>query len=126
MFAPKSETTALLTKKKGRSFQGVSAKFQKQLGELLDLVKISDLHFVRRTRGPRQVPAVLTVVAMGATGAGMLPNASCVTSEAPPKRARSTGALRQAQQSQGAFHVGGEPRRGPAALVRRLRGGAFA
>ena len=47
LFAKKSATQAAMKGKKDTRFQGVCAKFQKQLEELLRLVGYSHMHFVR-------------------------------------------------------------------------------
>ena len=54
LFSSQSETKSLLTKKKDTRFQGVVAKFQKQLEELLRLIGYSHMHFVRCVKPNRQ------------------------------------------------------------------------
>ena len=47
LFSTQSETKTLLAKKKDTRFQGVAAKFTKQLDELLKKIGASHMHFVR-------------------------------------------------------------------------------
>ena len=54
VFAPASETKSLLAKKKDTRFQGVAAKFQKQLEELLRLIGHSHMNFIRCIKPNRE------------------------------------------------------------------------
>ena len=52
LFAQEDEASLMLERKKGAKFQGVVAKFQHQLTELLAIVEASETHFVRCTCVP--------------------------------------------------------------------------
>ena len=59
LFSSNSETKTLLSKKKETRFQGVAAKFSKQLDELLKLIGYSHMHFIRCIKPNRdKVPAI--------------------------------------------------------------------
>lgn len=47
VFADSADATALLVRKRGAKFQGVVAKFARQLDELMAVLDASDMHFIR-------------------------------------------------------------------------------
>ena len=73
LFSATSETKTLLAKKKDTRFQGVAAKFQKQLEELLRLIGYSHMHFIRcikpnRDKKPRMFVDELVVAQLRCSG----------------------------------------------------------